>query len=126
MVFGYIYQIYHHNNGGTCAKEEVDSQSMPINHQSEFISHGSSSNHPKKKENNYSGNFCVVYVLLGILYVSTGAIICACYTSRQSDLTVLRENIKNEFVVNDIKHIVQIVLNDIRDEHQPVFRMSER
>lgn len=124
MVFGYIYRIYH-NSGSTC-KGEAGSESMSINHQSEFTSKCSSSNHPKKRENNCSGNFYVIYVLVGILYVSTVSIICAYYTNQRNDLTVLRENFKNEFIVNDIKHIVQRVLNDIRNEHQPAFRMSER
>lgn len=124
MVFGYIYQIYH-NSRRTCKEEEVGGgESMSINHQSELLC--SSSNHSKEKGNNLARNFYFVYVLLGILYVTTVAIICVCYTNRLNDLSVLKENLKNEFIVNDIKHIVQIVLKDMKNEHQPVFKLSER
>lgn len=124
MVFGCIYQIYH-NNRRTCKEE-----SMSINHQSELISKSlcSSSSESKEKENNFSGNFFLVYVLLGILYLSTIAIavICVCYANRLNDLSALRENLKNEFILNDIKHIVQVVLKDMKNEHQPLHKLSER
>lgn len=123
MVFGYIFQIYH-NNRRTC-KEESGCESMSINHQSELIS---SPNDSKEKENNFGGNLYFVYVLLGILYLSTIAIgiICVCSANRLNDLSVLRENLKNEFILNDIKHIVQIVLKDMKNEHQPLHKLSER
>lgn len=122
MVFGCIYQMYH-NNRRTC-KEESGCESMSINHQSELIS----PNDSKEKENNFGGNLYFVYVLLGILYLSTIAIgiICVCSANRLNDLSVLRENLKNEFILNDIKHIVQIVLKDMKNEHQPLHKLSER
>ncbi len=76
----------------------------------------------------FAGNLYFIYVLLGILYVSTIAILCVCYANanRLNDLSVLRENLKNEFIVNDMKRIVQIVLKDMKNEHPPVFKLSER
>lgn len=128
MVFGYIHQIYH-NNRRVC-KEESSCESMSINHQSELLSKSlcSSSNHSKEKENNFGGNLYFVYVLLGILYFSTIAIAVTfmCYANRLNDLSALREHLRNEFIVNDIKHIVQIVLKDVKNEHQPVYKLSER
>lgn len=128
MVFGYIHQIYH-NNRRTC-KEESGGESMSINHQSELISKSlcSSSNHSKEKEGNFSGNLHYVYVLLGILYLSTIAIaiLCVCYGNRLNDLSVLRENFKDELIVTDIKHIVERVLKDMKNEHPPLYKLSER
>lgn len=132
MVFGNIYQMYHHHhNNSRSSKEEINSESMSINHQSELLSKSlcsSSSDHSKEKENNFSRNLYVVYVLVGILYLSTIAIalICVCYANRLNDLSMLRENLKNEFIVTDIKHIVQMVLKDMKNEHQPMYKLSER
>lgn len=128
MVFGYIYKIYQ-NNKSKC-KEESRCESMSINHQSELISKSlcSSSNHSKEqKENNCSGNLCFVYVLLGFLCLSTVAFatIFVCYANRLNDLSVLRENLKNDFIVSDIKRIVQIVLKDMKHEYPPLYKLSE-
>lgn len=128
MVFGYIYKVYH-NNKRIC-KEESNCESMSINNQSELISKSlcSSSNHSKEKENNFSGNLYFVYVILGILYLSTIAIaiIFVYYANGLNDLSVLRENLKSEFIANDIKHIVQVVLKDMKNEHPPLYKLSER
>lgn len=127
MVFRY-FQIYHNSRRSTC-KDEIGVESMSINHQSELISKsfGSSSNNSKKKERNFAGNLYIVYVLLGILYISTIAIIIyVCYANR-INLSVLKENLKNDFIVNDIKHIVRIVLKDMQNERQSsVYKLSER
>lgn len=131
MVFGYIYQMYH-NNSRTC-KEESICESMSINHQSDSLPSkslcSSSANHSKEKENNnFGGNFYFIYALLGILYLATIAIgiICVCYGNRLNDLSVLRENLKNEFILTDIKHIVQMVLKDMKNDHQSLYKLSER
>lgn len=122
MVFGYIYQVYR-GSGKEC-KNESNSERMSINHQSESISNSL----PSSSSHRSSGNLCFVYVLLGVLCFLTIMIatIFVCYVNRLSDLSVLRDNLKNDFIVDDIKHIVQMVLRDMKNEHQPVHKLSER
>lgn len=94
---------------------------MTIDQQSALISNSlaPSSHHSKSKLKNNLDN---VYVFLGISFFATIGIatIFVWYAYQLNDLSVLRQNLRNELIVNDIKHIVKIILDDIKNEqHTP-------
>lgn len=72
--------------------------------------------------------FDYVYVLLGISCFATVAIaaIFVWNVHRFNDLSVLRENLKNDLIVDDIKHIVRIVLQELGNEYQPLHEARRR
>lgn len=57
-----------------------------------------------------------IYALIGImLYIGSIVIVAmfVCNFNQVDDVSVLRENLRNDLIVDDIKHIVQMVLRDI-------------
>lgn len=57
-----------------------------------------------------------IKALIGImLYIATIVIVAmfVCNFHQVDDVSALRENLRNDFIVDDIKHIVQMVLKDI-------------
>lgn len=70
----------------------------------------------------------MVHYLLGILYFLFIAMAVAfvCFTNRINDLSVLRENLKNELIVNDLKHIVQAILQKSNNEYEKLQHPTDR
>lgn len=94
---------------------------MTIDQQSEL----KSISQPSMKLKNI---FDYVYVLLGISCFATMAIagIFVWNVYRYNDLSVLRENLKNEVIVDDIKHLVRIVLKELENDQQPLHEARMR
>lgn len=92
---------------------------MTADSQTERISHGEPSQPIKL---NTITDY--LYALLAIiLYIASIAIVAVfVWNAHQvNDLSVLRENLRNDLVAGDIKHIVQMVLRDIgMMEHTPL------
>lgn len=72
--------------------------------------------------------FDYLYVLLGIsCFVAVAIVTIFLWNVHQSnELLVLRENLKNELVVNDIKKIVQMVLKDAENDYRPQYEERKR
>lgn len=101
---------------------------MTIDQQSELITNSlCSSSHQlnTKLKEKVGKNLDYVYVLLGVLCFTTIAIstIFVWYAHQFSDLSVLKENLKDDLIVNDIKQIVRMVLKDI--DYQPLYEGSD-
>lgn len=72
-------------------------------------------------------NICdYVYVLLGFSFFAIIASILLWNVHKFNDLSVLREKLKNDLIVNDIKQIVQAVLKDIENQYQPLHQERKR
>lgn len=63
-----------------------------------------------------------IYVLLGISCTAATVIatLFVWNVYQFHDLSVLRENLKNDLIVNDIRHIVKIALRDMENEYRPL------
>lgn len=99
---------------------------MTIDQQSELITNSlctSSHQLNTKLIQKIDRNLSYVYVFLGVLCCATIAIstIFVWYAHQCSELSVLRENLKNDLIVNDIKHIVRILIDD---EYKPLYDSS--
>lgn len=82
---------------------------MTIDSQTETISHCQPSKSIELKTNsNY------IYVICAILYFASITVVAIFVWNvhQVNDLSVLRENLRNDLVVSDIKHIVQSVLRE--------------
>ncbi|KAG4078140.1 hypothetical protein HA402_002192 [Bradysia odoriphaga] len=90
---------------------------MTIGPQCETITHCQTSKAIKLKS-----IFDYVYVSLAILCFASIAIVAIVVWNvhQFNDLSVLRENLRNDLVVSDIKHIVEIVLKDMAKEQTPL------
>lgn len=60
-----------------------------------------------------------IYLLVGSLglCVFSMAVLGYTYVNRATDINGFRENLKNEFVISDIKELVKYILTDLKEEN---------